>query len=255
MIDVKSLGKCDLHMHTVYCDGKSTPEEMVLSAIEKGLDTVGVAAHSYLAKDSECYIQQEDVPRFQAEVNALKIKYADKIRVLCGIEQEYFSETSTNGFDYVIGSLHYFNVDGEIYSVDLDEETFLDRINTHFNGDFYSAAENYYQTLADVVEKTGADIIGHFDLVTKYNDGDKYFDTKHPRYVNAYKKALAKLIKTGKPFEINTGVISRGYRKQPYPSSDIIKEIKAMGGTLILSSDSHHEKNVAYQFDIWQKLL
>ena len=47
MIDFKSLGKCDLHMHTTYCDGKSSAEQMVLSAIEKGLDTVGVATHSF----------------------------------------------------------------------------------------------------------------------------------------------------------------------------------------------------------------
>ena len=87
------------------------------------------------------------------------------------------------------------------------------------------------------------------------NEGDKYFDTKHPRYVKAYKTALDKLIKTGKPFEINTGVISRGYKSTPYPSSDIIKIIKENGGTLMLNSDAHHEKNVAYQFDIWQKLL
>ena len=37
----------DLHMHTVYCDGHDTPEDMVLSAIDKGLDTVGISAHSY----------------------------------------------------------------------------------------------------------------------------------------------------------------------------------------------------------------
>ena len=29
----------DLHMHTTFCDGKNTPEEMVLSAIDKGLET------------------------------------------------------------------------------------------------------------------------------------------------------------------------------------------------------------------------
>ena len=28
----------DLHMHTVFCDGKNTPEEMVLSAIDKEMD-------------------------------------------------------------------------------------------------------------------------------------------------------------------------------------------------------------------------
>ena len=33
-------------MHTCYCDGKNTPEEMVQSAIEKGLSTVGISGHS-----------------------------------------------------------------------------------------------------------------------------------------------------------------------------------------------------------------
>ena len=32
----------DLHVHTNYCDGKNTPEEMVLAAIEKAL---GQARH------------------------------------------------------------------------------------------------------------------------------------------------------------------------------------------------------------------
>lgn len=255
MIDLKSLGKCDLHMHTVYCDGKSTAEEMVLSAIEKGLDTVGIATHSFTDNGSVYCIKEDDVPKFIAEVKSLKEKYADKILVLCGVEQDYLSTYPTDKFDYVIGSLHYFIVADKTYDVDFNEKHFVQVVKDVFDGDFYSAAENYFITLANVVEKTNADIIGHFDLITKYNEGDKYFDTKHPRYVKAYKTALDKLIKTGKPFEINTGVISRGYKSTPYPSSDIIKIIKENGGTLMLNSDAHHEKNVAYQFDIWQKLL
>ena len=31
----------DLHMHSVYSDGKNTAEEMILEAIRLGLDTVG----------------------------------------------------------------------------------------------------------------------------------------------------------------------------------------------------------------------
>ena len=255
MIDVKSLGKCDLHMHTVFCDGKSTAEEMVLSAIEKGLDTVGIATHSYTDMDTLYCIKKDDIPRFQAEVNALKIKYADKIRVLCGVEQDYFSNCSIDGFDYAIGSVHYFLVDGKFYHVDHSEKFFLENVKNVFNGDFYSAVENYFSTFANVIEKTGADIIGHFDLINKFNEGDRLFSTKHPRYVNAYKKALKKLLKTGKPFEVNTGAISRGYRTEPYPSSDALNIIKQNGGTLILSSDAHNKDNLAYQFDIWQKLL
>lgn len=255
MIDLKSLGKCDLHMHTVYCDGKSTAEEMVLSAIEKGLDTIGVATHSYAPQSVDYCIKKEDVPKFIEEVRALKEKYADKIRVLCGVEQDYVSTYPTDKFDYSIGSVHYFIVGDNMYDVDLCEEAFLNVVNTVFGGDFYAAAENYYATLEKVIEKTNADIIGHFDLVTKFNEGDKHFDTKHPRYVQAYQRALYKLLKTGKPFEINTGVISRGHKTAPYPSADIIKIIKENGGTLMLNSDAHHAKNVAYQFDIWQKLL
>ena len=37
----------DLHVHTNYCDGKNTPEEMVLAAIEKGMECIGFSVHSY----------------------------------------------------------------------------------------------------------------------------------------------------------------------------------------------------------------
>ena len=36
----------DLHTHTTFSDGKNTPEEMVLSAIEKGAFTVSVGAYA-----------------------------------------------------------------------------------------------------------------------------------------------------------------------------------------------------------------
>ena len=255
MINLESLGKCDLHMHTVYCDGKNTAEEMVLSAIEKGLDTVGIATHSFTDIDLSYCIKEKDVSVFQKEVNFLKEKYADKIRVLCGVEQDYYSNCSTDGFDYVIGSVHYFFVDGEYFHVDHSEEYFLNSVKTAFGGDFYSAAENYYSAVSNVIEKTGADIIGHFDLMNKFNKDNKFFDVKHPRYVNAYTKALEKLLKTGKVFEINIGAISRGYRKQPYPHTDIYNIIKDNGGKFVLSSDAHSKENIAYEFSKWQKLI
>ena len=43
----------DLHMHSVYSDGKNTVEEMILSAIDLGLDCVGLSEHSHTEGD-EC---------------------------------------------------------------------------------------------------------------------------------------------------------------------------------------------------------
>ncbi|MBR6737725.1 MAG: histidinol-phosphatase [Clostridia bacterium] len=245
----------DLHTHTVYCDGKSTPEEMVVSAIDKGLEEIGVLCHSYVPFDKETSISPSEEERFISEVNALKVKYASKIKVLCGIEQDYYSSPQRKGYDYVIGSVHYFCFNESYYTIDQFPEYFTKIVNDFFGGDYLSAVEHYYELVSNVVEKTGANIIGHIDLITKFNENDKMFSTSHPRYINAYKKAVDKLISYGVPFEINTGVISRGYKSKPYPSKDIIDYIKKAGGKLVINSDAHHANGVAFEFDKWKNLL
>ena len=122
-------------------------------------------------------------------------------------------------------------------------------VEKYFGGDWYAFAEAYYATMARVVEVTKCDIIGHFDLITKFIEQDPQFNVNHPRYVKAWQSAADILLKTGKPFEINTGAISRGYRTSPYPAGAIRDYIRAHGGKLILSSDSHQKETIAYRFD------
>ena len=243
----------DLHVHTTYCDGKNTPEEMVIAAIEKGMECIGFSVHSYTEFDASFCIKAEKVDDYKAEINGLKEKYKDKIRILCGTEMDYFSEMSTDGFDYIIGSVHYVMADGEYIPVDESEQTFVDSVNRYFDGDFYAFAEAYYKNVAQVLGRTKADIIGHFDLVTKFNEGEKLFDESNPRYVAAFKAAVDSLLPYGKPFEINTGAISRGYRTQPYPSPQIVEYIRSKGGKTILTSDSHSKDTLCYEFEKWEK--
>ena len=40
--------KQNLHTHSTYCDGNDRPEEMILTAIDKGFDSVGFSGHSYM---------------------------------------------------------------------------------------------------------------------------------------------------------------------------------------------------------------
>ena len=40
--------KQNLHIHTKYCDGKDTPEEMVIAACEKGFQSIGFSMHSFM---------------------------------------------------------------------------------------------------------------------------------------------------------------------------------------------------------------
>jgi histidinol-phosphatase (PHP family) len=245
----------DLHAHTTFCDGKNTPEEMVLAAIERELKEIGLCVHSYTDFDNSYCIPKNRVEEFQKEMARLKVKYADKIKVLCGVEQDVYSTFPTTGFDYVIGSVHYFKIGEEYFDVDRSKDYLVKLVNERFNGDYYSAAENYFNAVKKVADMS-ADIVGHFDLITKFNQDDGLFSTKHPRYVAAYTDALEYLTKKqGRVFELNIGGILRGYRKEPYPDENMRALIKVRGGRLVISSDSHKKETVGANFSEWEYLL
>ena len=237
----------DFHVHTCYCDGKDSPGDIVKEEINLGMKRLGFSGHSYTAFDTEYCMSLEGTQSYMAEINGLKKEYSGQIEILCGIERDYYSDVETEGFDYVIGSVHYVDVDGEFLPIDDSPEAFTNLIH-RCNDDPYDMAERYYALVADVVNKTNADIIGHFDLITKFNEGGKFFDEENPRYVSACNDALDALLKTGKPFEINTGAISRGWRKTPYPSERILSYIASHNGSVILSSDSHDKATLMYKF-------
>ena len=243
----------DFHVHTVFCDGQDNPEDIVIEAVSRGMKKIGFSGHSYTSFDPHVCMTPENIENYRAEINRLKREYKSKIEILCGIEQDYYSDFPAEGYDFVIGSLHYVTCDGEYIAVDHTFKHFEDAV-AKFGGDVYNLIENYFETVADVVNKTNADIIGHFDLISKFNDGNKYFDENHPRYIKATEKALDKLLKTGKPFEINTGAMSRGYKKVPYPSKRILEYIAGHDGSVILSSDSHKKETLMYKFDECEEL-
>lgn len=245
----------DLHVHTVFSDGKNTPEEMVQAAIEKGMTCIGFSDHSYALEDADFCVARENIPDYKKTINALKDKYKDKIQVLCGIEQDLYADEPAEGYDYVIGSVHRVKAADTFVTVDHNTEVLIDGVNRYFGGDYYSLAEEYFKALSALADMNRIDIIGHFDLLTKFNQGGKFFDESHPRYVAAWKAAADRLLSKKIPFEINTGAISRGYRTQPYPAEPIREYIREKGGSFILSSDSHKAENLCFGFEEWEKCL
>ena len=241
--------KTNFHTHTTFCDGKNTAEEMIISAIEKGFTHLGFSAHSYTAYDESCGLPLCDMPKYKAEIMRLKEKYKDKIKIYYGIEYDYYSDIDTSEFEYVIASVHGIEKNGKIYIVDESRESLENNVIDAWDGDYYAFAEDYFET----VSKQNGDIIGHFDLLTKFNENDVMFSTKNERYLNAAKKALEILVKKDVIFEINTGAIQRGYRTKPYPSEDILKMIKDMGGKITINSDCHNAEGIDCAFDLAER--
>jgi histidinol-phosphatase (PHP family) len=117
-------------------------------------------------------------------------------------------------------------------------------------------AEDYYALVAALPEKTGCDIIAHFDLITKYNEGDALFRTDDPRYTAAADAALDRLLAAPKRplLEVNTGAMVRGWRSEPYPERRILDRWLSGGGELILSSDCHDKRALLHAFDRYASL-
>lgn len=248
-MDLK-YGEIDLHMHTTFSDGKSDPEAMVLSAISKGLKVVGISDHSYTDFDESYCMQRGRLGEYIEILEGLKAKYAGKIRVLAGIELDIYSDMSGDisayGLDYAIISAHYLKAGDVYYAVDYTPDILEDMVEKEFAGDWYRAAEAYFDQYLKV---ESADILGHFDLFSKLNEREKWFDENDPRYIAAWKRAADHLIGRCKAFEINTGAISRGYRSDAYPADPIRRYMRERKAAFILSSDAHAPDSIAYGFD------
>ncbi len=239
----------DLHTHTTFSDGQNTPEEMVRAALEKGLERIGFSDHSYTFFDESYCMRRENIAAYKACIAKLKEEYSGRIDILCGIEQDYYSAEPTEDYDYVIGSVHYIKCGEEYVPVDETPEHLSRAAKRYFDGDIYALIERYFDTVARVAEQTGCDIIGHVDLITKFQGVTPLFDTAHPRYIAAAHRAADRLLKTGKPFEINTSPLYRGAKPAPYPEQEMLAFLAAHGARFVLSGDCHSADMLCHGFD------
>jgi len=248
-------GMQDLHIHTTYCDGTLSPEEMIREAVLRGGKSIGFSEHAYIEFDPHYSMSRDSTLRYVSEVSALKEKYKDEIEVFLGLELDYHSDPPPEGLDYTIGTSHYLIKDGNVFSVDAGSKRQQEIADTFYGGDYYALAEDYFAKLSGIIHKTNANIAGHFDLVTKYNfDGSK-FDETHPRYVSAAINAMDEILKKCSIFEVNTGAMYRQGKSMQYPSTFLLTELCKRGGEVLLSSDSHTSGSLYYKFDEMYELL
>lgn len=247
----------NLHMHSTWDDGSCSVEEMILASKAAGLTSVGLSVHCPMPFENSWECPKEKLPDYIAEVRALQAKYAGIIDVYLGVEWDTTAQDmDLSPYDYVIGSVHEIPVPGGgTRSADANARTTESYIRDCFGGDADAAAESYFAELAKVANNPHTDIVGHFDLITKFDEPVPFFDENSARYQRAARAAMEKLVKAGKIFEVNTGAISRGYRTTPYPSAQWLKLLHEMGGRVTVSADAHHTSGVACAFELAEQMI
>lgn len=245
----KTIYTQNLHMHSVYCDGKDTPEQTIKKAIELGFDTIGFSGHSHTGLGICWDMSLENTQAYKEEVNLLKAKYKDRITVLCGLEHDVFFKCDTRDYDYVIGSSHFLDIGGKIIEFDESADVVADIIEQYFGGDGLKYAKSYYENMARLNEYADFDIVGHFDIISKHCEKRDFFDVNSREYQSIALEALHALAEKKRVFEVNTGAIARGYRTTPYPAPFILKELYKLGCTVILTSDCHDRHFLNHHYD------
>lgn len=241
----------NLHTHSTFSDGKNSIEEMVKAALDRGFCTVGLSDHSYTACDESYCMMPAQIPAYLAEIQRVREKYQGQIEVLTGMELDFFSSVDRSLFDYIIGSVHYVEANGVYYAVDHAASIQQKCVNESFGGDFNAMARRYYEELTTHILNSKADIVGHFDVIAKFS----LFDETDPAYQKIALEAMDAILETDAIFEVNTGAMSRGYRKVPYPVDYLLRHILEKNGRITWGADCHATQNTDFAFSQTLQML
>lgn len=242
----------NFHTHTTFSDGKNTPEEVVISALEQGLCTIGFSDHAYTPYDLRYCMKDED--GYVKEIQRLKEKYKNKIEIYLGVEEDSHALVDRTRFDYIIGSCHYARRGEKYYPIDSNYSYFSACLDS-FGDDETAFAEYYFQHFCKYILSRKPDVIGHFDLITKFDEVERERYLNNPKYWELAEKACEEILKAGSIFEVNTGLMTRGFRSSVCPHERLLYFICKNGGKITLSSDAHEVKNLQGCFEEAKTLI
>ncbi len=244
----------DIHMHSYFSgDSDANPEEMILSAINKGLEGICFTDHHDID-----YPKEPDEPdflidftRYFKELNALGEKYEGRIKVGIGIElglqPHIFKENkmvmTENNFDMCIGSVHVVEKKDPYYGSFYDGRSEEDAFRSYFE-----------DTIKNLKTFNDFDVLGHIGYLVRYapNRSKNY----HPEHFSdMIDEILRFIIDHGKGIECNTSGY-RGGLENPIPSRWILERYFRLGGKIItLGADAHKPEDVAADFSAAASLL
>lgn len=244
--------RSDVHMHTSFSqDSKSSPEEMVKGAIQKGLEVLCFTDH-YDKDDMEWGEENIfDPDIYFKTLLTLKEKYQKEIELRIGVEiglqphlGAYYQEfVNKYPFDFVIGSVHVVSsmdpAAGKLFVGRTDKEA-------------YTVA--FEEMLTDVKNCADFDVLGHVDYVVRYGQ-NREKDYSYSEFSDRIDAILETLIQNGKGLELNMAGLKYGL-PFAHPHPDILKRYRQLGGEIItVGADGHCPEHIAYDFGKAEEIL
>ena len=243
------------HAHTPYGDGHSPAADYGTAAVVRKMQCIGISEHAPLGADVDWTMDAGKVPAYRAELEALREQHRGELEVLLGLEcdwwaerPEWYGRMSEYHWDFLIGSVHMITRDSVTWAIDSSPEHFSDGVRQAFRGDIRAACDAFFSAEWDAAASGRFDILGHFDLVKKFNKGGRYFDLDAPWYKEMAASVVEAAAQSGTIVEINTAGLDKPVGEY-YPAPWLVARCVERGVRLTLSADAHSSQEIRRHFD------
>jgi histidinol-phosphatase (PHP family) len=246
------------HSHTFYCDGSHAPEYYIKQAIESNLPAYGYSSHAPIDFESDWCIADEKFKRYISDIHSIKNDYSKWIQVYLGLEIDFIPGVAgrhkhllkNQELDYYIGSIHFIDqfADKTHWNIDTSKELFDKGLKNIFNNNYRAAATRFYELTWQMLQEDSPNVIGHFDKIKMYNNGNLYFNENDSWYKDLIEKTLLEIKNSEVIVEINTRGFYKYGQKELYPSSWIIEKLIEMDLPIMLNSDAHSPDEIVSGF-------
>ncbi len=221
------------HTHTTRCKhAEGTDEDYVLKALEYGLVELGFSDHSpwpYHPLDTRnIRMDLSEMPDYVHHINALRRQYANRIKIYCGIEAEYYEDRLDQlralideyQLDYVILGNHFHNFEKN------------ERYYGHYS-DRLNLLRDYETDSIKALESGLYDCFAHPDIFCRS------LETWTPEAQAMSERILRKAKDLNIPVEYNLGGVRNRFAEMTYPYPAFWELAAQIGGPVIIGVDAH----------------
>lgn len=222
----------DLHVHSTFSlDAEDEMDALCRRAVDLGLEFLCFTDHYDLLEEDIGY-DSLDLDAYCRALEALKVEYDGKLRVLKGLEfgephlfPREFADIQERGFDLIMAGIHSFD------SCFIGDRTLLERFSQE------EVFEHYYREVLKLVEFGGFDVLAHLDLPKRYLGA--------PEGQNGLvERILSSLVKKGIALEVNTSPLRKGLAECS-PDHEILRCFQLLGGERVtVGSDAHRSRDL-----------
>ena len=243
----------DLHSHTRYSHGASTPQEMYAAACTAGLKLLGFTEHSPRPLGFDYTNEYREqlrrfMPTYALEVCALRDNAApDACQVLIGMEMDWLEgqadfarqACTAYDFDYLLGSVHFIGhwgfddqaSDWDILSQEECERNYV----------------RYFQSWREMIASGMFQIAAHPDLIKIFSVDRFHIWLNKPGSLDIIRTALTELRDAGMAMEISSAGLRKPCR-EIYPCAPIMQLAAELRVPVTFASDAHITTDVAFAF-------